>query len=357
MKNTKNFNEALIYLGIDVHKNSWEVRFGSDLVNKNRVRFQRPFVENLVNYCKKNYPNSRFKCAYEAGFSGFWAKRELEKFGFETLVVNPADIPTSGKDRVFKTDKRDSKKILAALRGGELQGIHCPEVIEERDRSLLRSKTQVAKMERQCKNRIKSSLLFFGIDIPEEMAESRWPKRFIEWLNQIAIQEDLTSLKHQLMILEAVRNQHALLLKSLRKLSRKPRHKLICNYLESVPGIGPLTSIKLKLELISMDRFSNTDKLISYLGFVPTTNHSGENKRVGKMTKRGNSELRRSLIESAWVAIRHDNELRDKYEEWKKNKSSNKAIVKIAVILVRRIRHIWLNQENYKYCGSPYNRV
>jgi len=349
MKNTKNLSEAIIYLGLDVHKNSWQVRFASDLVNKNSVRFERPFVENLVSYCRRNFPNARFKCAYEAGFSGFWAKRELEKFGFETLVVNPADIPTSGRDRVFKTDKRDSKKIVAALRGGELVGIHCPDVIEERDRSVLRANAQVAKMERQCKNRIKSTLLFFGIDIPEEMAEKRWPKRFIEWLNQIAIQEDLISLKHQLMTLEAVRNQHALLLKSLRKLSREPRHKAICQYLQSVPGIGPLTSIKLKLEIISMDRFSNTDKLISYLGFVPTTNHSGEKQRVGKMTKRGKSELRRSIIESAWIAIRHDKELNEKYEEWKKNKSANKAIVKIAVKLVRRIRHIWINQENYKF--------
>lgn len=349
MKNTKKSNETIIYLGLDVHKNSWQVRFGSDLVNKHSVRFERPFVKNLVCYCRKTYPNARFKCAYEAGFSGFWAKRELEKFGFETLVVNPADIPTSGKDRVFKTDKRDSKKILAALRGGELQGIHCPEVIEERDRSVLRANAQIAKMERQCKNRIKSTLLFFGIDIPEELAEKRWPKRFIEWLNQIAEKEELISLKHQLETLEAIRSQHAAVLKSLRKLSREPRHKEICQYLQSIPGIGSLTSIKLKLELISMDRFSSTDKLISYLGFVPTTKHSGENQRVGKMTKRGKTELRSSLIESAWVSIRHDAELRNKYEEWKKNKSSNKAIVKIAVKLVRRIRHIWINEVNYKF--------
>jgi len=350
MKNTNNFelNQVIVLLGIDVHKLSWEVRFAIESVNKRRVRFEKPFVDNLVRYCNKHYPNSKFICAYEAGFSGFWAQRALANHGFEALVVNPCDIPTSGKDRVFKTDKRDSRKIVAALRSGELEGIHCPTQLQERDRSLLRTRSQIAKMERKCKNRIKSALLFFGIDIPEDLNNSRWSKRFIDWLGHIAEKEEhLSSLKHQLSTLKAVRIEHASVLKSLRKLSRNDRHRKICEYLETISGIGPLTSIKLKLELISMDRFSSTDKLLSYLGFVPTLNQSGESNRVGKMTKRGKSELRRSIIESAWVAIRHDPALASAYEELKKKKGANKAIVKIAVKLVRRIRYVWVNQTNY----------
>lgn len=350
MKSTKNSKEfpSIVYLGIDVHKLSWEVRFGVESVNKRRVRFEKPFVDNLVRYCNKHYPNSKYRCAYEAGFSGFWAQRALTNHGFEVLVVNPCDIPTSGKDRVFKTDKRDSKKIVTALRSAELEGIHCPTQVEERDRSILRARSQIAKVERQCKNRIKSALLFFGIDIPEEMSDSRWPNRFIDWLDNTAEnEENLTSLKHQLSTLKAIRKEHASILKSLRKLSRQDRHNKVCQCLETIPGIGPLTSIKLKLELISMDRFSSTDKLISYLGFVPTLNQSGETNRVGKMTKRGKSELRRSIIESAWIAIRHDPVLASTYEELKKRKNSNKAIVKIAVKLLRRIRYVWINQTEY----------
>ncbi len=350
MKNTKksSIEKPLIFMGIDVHKKSWEVRFGNESINKKRVRFERPFVDNLAKYVKKHYPETRIKCAYEAGFSGFWAKRALEELGFETMVVNPADIPTSGKDRVFKTDKRDSRKILAALRSGELEGIYCPTETEERDRALLRARTQIAKSERQAKNRIKSTLLYYGIDIPECMDNSHWSKKFINWLGNIAETQNLFSLKHQLSLLNLIRKEHSSVLLSLRRLSRENRHEKVCKILQSIPGIGPLTSIKLKLELISMDRFSSTDKLLSYIGFVPTTNHSGESLRVGKMTKRGRSELRRAIIESAWVAIRYDPELGTLYENLKKKKSSNKAIVKIAVKLVRRIRYIWLHNEPYK---------
>lgn len=348
----KDYKGRQILIGIDVHNNSWEARFALDAVNMKKVRFEKPFVKNLVNYAEKTYPNAQFICAYEAGFSGFWAKRELEKCGFETLVVNPSDIPTSGKDRVFKTDKRDARKIVAGLRSGELEGIHCPTVIEERDRSLIRARRQVAKVERQSKNRIKSALHFLGIDIPQEMigakSSVKWTKRFIEWLKEIEEQENLSSLKHQLSILEVIKKEHASILKSLRQLSREERHVTVCKTLETTPGVGPLTSIKLKLELITMDRFSNTDKLLAYIGFVPTTNQSGESQRVGKMTNRGRSELRKTLIETAWIAIKHDPELAVKYEEWKKQKSANKAIVKIAVKLVRRIRHIWIHNEPYR---------
>jgi transposase len=349
MKGTKklDFKDQNIYIGIDVHKNSWSATFITEYSSKKTVRFEKPFVKNLVNYTKRVYLNGNFKCAYEAGFSGFWAQRALSKEGFETIVVNPADIPTSDKDRRFKNDGRDSHNIAAYLKAGKLEAIHCPGQIEEQDRSLLRVKNQIAKIERQSKNRIKSLLLFLGIEIPEEYNNSRWSSRFITWLHQKSLEQKLTSLSHQLSTLENIRSQHATVIKSLRNLCEQERHKEVCTVLKSIPGIGPLTSIKLKLELISMERFSNTDRLLSYLGLIPTTKHSGEKERIGKITKRGRSEIRRSLIESAWVAIRHDAELGLQYQNWKKEKGANKAIVKIAVKLARRIRWVWTQKQNY----------
>ena len=61
--------------------------------------------------------------AYEAGFSGFWAKRKLTELGIDTIVVHPADIPTTDKDRDQKSDQRDSRKISTSLRSGELRGV------------------------------------------------------------------------------------------------------------------------------------------------------------------------------------------------------------------------------------------
>ena len=41
--------------------------------------------------------------------------RELTKLGINNMVVNPADIPTTDKDRKQKEDARDSRKIAEQL--------------------------------------------------------------------------------------------------------------------------------------------------------------------------------------------------------------------------------------------------
>ena len=71
-------------------------------------------MNNLVIYATSTFPNATFHCAYEDGFSRFWACRALNKAGFNTLVVNPADILTSHKDITLKNDARDSLKIAKA---------------------------------------------------------------------------------------------------------------------------------------------------------------------------------------------------------------------------------------------------
>lgn len=351
MKVTKklDYRDQDIYIGIDVHKRTWSVTFVTESSNRKTVSFERPFVRNLVRYAVKNYPNGNYQCVYEAGFSGFWAYRKLEAAGIKTIIVNPADIPTTDKDRKNKTDVRDSRKLAITLRSGELSGIFCPSEQQEKDRALLRVRNQIAKLETQTKNRIKSSLLFFGIAIPEEFDNSGWSSRMINWLKHKAQEMDLKPLSFQLCTLDKIRQEHAEVLKALRRLSRTSRHRQICEILESIPGIGPLTSIKLKLELISMQRFNTTDQLLSYIGLIPNTNSSGDNIRVGRMTKRQKGDLKKSIVESAWVAIRYDHHLGIQYTNWKKTKGANKAIIKVAVKLVKILRCMWKNQKKYIY--------
>lgn len=60
----------------------------------------------------------------ESGFCGFSVHYALVEQGIENIVVHAADIPTTGKERVLKTDAVDSAKIALALRRGELHGIY-----------------------------------------------------------------------------------------------------------------------------------------------------------------------------------------------------------------------------------------
>jgi transposase len=108
--NKLDFNNQNIYVGFDVHLKSWKVTIMTDeLILKTS---QDPKPDLLYQYLKRNYPGGKYHTAYEAGFCGYWIHNKLKELGINSIVVNPADIPTSDKERVQKEDKRDSQEIV-----------------------------------------------------------------------------------------------------------------------------------------------------------------------------------------------------------------------------------------------------
>ena len=77
------------------------------------------------------------------------------------------------------------------------------------------------------------------------------------------------------------------------------------------------------------------------------TNSSGEFHRVRGMTKRQNKLLRMMIIESSWVAIRHDPALMLAYQKLVVRMKPNKAIIRIAKKIINRIRYVLKNQTPY----------
>ncbi len=97
MKNL--FEGKKIYCGIDAHLKSWEIQVLTKNSVQKRIHMNPPSSQKVASYLEKNYPGGQYLCAYEAGFSGFWLQRELSELGIETLVLHPADIPTSDKEK------------------------------------------------------------------------------------------------------------------------------------------------------------------------------------------------------------------------------------------------------------------
>ncbi|MDR9364430.1 MAG: hypothetical protein RI575_03750, partial [Balneolaceae bacterium] len=98
------------YIGIDVHKKSWKIAirfFGQEL----RHLSIDPDGEHLRRFVDKHYPGGRYVTVYEAGFTGFSTHRELEQQGFKNIVVHPADVPTTDKEKRRKSDKVDCRKL------------------------------------------------------------------------------------------------------------------------------------------------------------------------------------------------------------------------------------------------------
>jgi transposase len=348
---TLDFTGQNIYAGIDTHKKSWQVSIYSDELYHKTFN-QPPHPEILYRYLCKHFPNGTYYSVYEAGFCGFWIHDRLQSLGINSIVVNPADVPTTDKEKKQKTDRVDSGKLARQLRNGDLDAIyiHSREILE--DRNLVRMRRTMVKEITRYKNRIKSTLFFFGIEVPDSFNRDRryWSNRFMIWLSELELNGE-SGTKPLKFLVEHVKQLRIDLLEinqEIRKLSQNEYYQDRAKLLMSIHGIGLTTAMVILTEIDDIHRFNNQEKLASYVGLIPTSHSSGDKDVHGEMVNRGNRFLKTAIMESAWVAARVDPVLHMEYIGYCRRMKKNKAIVRIARKLLNRINFVLKNQVLYK---------
>jgi transposase len=214
----KNFRGQRIYVGIDVHKKQWNVSIRNNgLLLK--TFSMNPSPEELERYLRKNYPEGEYYSVYEAGYCGFWIHEALEKLGIKNKVVNPADVPTRGKEKVTKTDTVDSRKLARELENGAINGIYVPTKYHQELRSLCRLRERLTTHQARLKNRIKGHLSFYGKPIPLQSELYHWSNRFIQYLRTIEFEYGMGKeyLEYCIGELEYTRKNIAEITKKIRK--------------------------------------------------------------------------------------------------------------------------------------------
>ncbi|WP_245435757.1 IS110 family transposase, partial [Microvirga calopogonii] len=76
-----------------------------------------------------------------------------------------------------------------------------------------------------------------------------------------------------------------------------------CQRLMSVPGVGPIIASAMVASIGNGAAFSRGRDFGAWLGLVPRQNSTGDRTVLGRLTKRGNSYLRSSLIQAARVLL------------------------------------------------------
>lgn len=325
-----------LFIGLDIHKKSWKFHFMTDIVIGSGHTFP-PNSEVVFKYVQKNYPNYEVSIAYEVGCCGYKPARDFISFGWDTFVVNPADIPRPAKSKFMKTDKIDAKNIARQLRSNNLKKITIPELDRESLRSLTRQRTALVRDFRRIKSRIKSLLLYFQLDIPDGMDSPKWPIKFVHWLEELDL-----SFSNSNLTLSSMLNQYKFIDSEVKMLSNqirsycKKNHQNDYMLLRSVPGIAGLTAGYILAELGDLRRFSSFKKLASYVGFIPSMQQSGEGLYTGGSTPRANRHIRNMIIEAAWIAIRTDPVMQNYYRSHP-GKNSKAVIFKVGRKLLSKI--------------------
>lgn len=344
------FSGQDFYIGLDVHKKQWTLTIRWKKMEL-RTFSMDGSPEVLLKYMRRRYPQGMYHSVYEAGFCGFWIHRQLCSLGFDNIVVNAADVPTTSKEKDRKSDPIDSHKLARELENGSLEGIYIPSEYHQQLRSLNRLRRRLVQEQTRIKCRIKGFLHFNGIQLPAHSEISHWSGHFIEWLGSLEFTEAMGAdyLDICLNSLADVRKQIADTIRRLKRYSYQGELKdLIHQYLCSIPGIGFITAITLYCELMDIKRFPDLDHLKSLFGLVPSINSSDEREYSKGLTHRRNAYLRYILIEAAWIAVRKDPAMSLAFAELCKRMPKQQAIIRIAKKLLNRIRYVWLNQTPYQ---------
>ena len=343
------FQGQTIFCGIDVHKKSWRVNVRDDQFELEDYS-QDPCEELLMKHLQKRYPGANFQIAYEAGFSGFGVQRSLTSSGIKCMVVNPADIPSTDRDKKRKTDQIDARKICRHLSKSTLRPIHVPELEMEHARTLVRQRGKLVKDQTRCKNRIWHMLMFSGLKLDIDKPKDYWSRRFVEVIRRLPCQTQWLRQALDVALDEYlfIRSLVGASTKQIRTLSEQQTLVKTQKLIQGIPGIGILNSMIIITELQDMKRFKTLDKLCSYAGIVPDTGSSGEKDITKGITHRSNNHLRTAIVESSWVIIRKDPAMLYLYKKYCAVMVPNKAIIKIARHLLSRIRYVWTNQMEYE---------
>jgi transposase len=333
-----------------VHLKSWTVSVATE-AGLYKTFNQPPDPEVLVGYLNRHFPQGHYHCVYEAGFSGFWIHDWLRDRAVDVMVINPADVPTRDKERVNKNDRVDSHKLARALRAGELVPIYVPSRKALEDRSLVRSRVTLTHKQTRVKNQIKALLRFYGV--PLVHSSRYWTRALLAWLDDLAEGKEaglLTTsgrdaLKVHLDELACLRQLYLKTTRQIRQLARSEHYRDRVANLCSIWGIGPVFAMELLTELVTIERFPTLNHLASYVGLIPSIRSSGEHEPEGNITRRRNSRLRYVLIESAWIAVRKDNQLCADYLRLCQRMPKTQAIIRIARKQLARVRFVLKNNQ------------
>jgi transposase len=253
----------------------------------------------------------------EAGLDGFWIHRALEIEGIESHVVDPASIATSRRRRRAKTDKIDGEALvrtLLAYKRGEPRvcAMAKAPTPEEEDRRRLCRERKVLTNERVLHvNRIKGLLFSQGVSGYEPLRQDR--RQRLEELKTGDGRPLPEHLKHQIgrelerleLLLEQIKTvegERDALLAAQKTAVGAPATMLL-----GIKGIGSEFAAILWSEGL-FRHFDNRRQVASYAGLAPTPWQSGSVDREQGVSKAGNARLRTTLIQLAWLWLRHQPE-------------------------------------------------
>src|SRR5438552_2579268 len=285
-----------------------------------------------------------------------WFERLLRDLQFELWIGDAAEIRTK-RVRKQKTDRQDAQLLLRLMMEDRFPRIWVPDAANRDLRQLLWHRHRLVQMRTRVMNQLHVVALNEGLRRKKALwrpAGRKQLESFVLAPWAIRRRQDLLDLLDQLT---------PKIQDLTRKLEQEVERRTVTRRLMTHPGVGPLTALAYELVIGTPERFHCGKQIASYVGLVPTEESSGERRRLGHISKQGNSLLRFLLVEAAQVTVRTDPDWRRRFLHLAMRRERRIAKVAMARKLAVRLYWMWRKEWNYEqmrkfgsHVGEPGNR-
>jgi transposase len=268
--------------------------------------------------------------AMEACASAHHWARFAGRLGHDVLLMSPQYVAPYVKSN--KNDVNDADAIAEASSRPGMRYVGVKSVQRQHVQQVHRARQLAVKERTAHCNQLHGFLLEYGIEAPKGVGALR--RRLAEVLedadNELCVEARalLWNLGEELRRLDKRVKEFDT------QVERISREIPACQRLETIPGIGPLTSTALVAAVGDAAEFRNGRELAAWLGIVPRQHSTGGRPRLLGISKRGDRYLRYLLIHGARSALLAAGRRPDQRSRWavevEKRRGRNIAAVALA---------------------------
>ncbi len=281
------------------------------------------------------------------GGANYWA-RELIALGHEVKLIAPQYVKPYVKGN--KNDYNDAEAIAEAAQRPTMRFVPIKSVERQDIQNFHCQRERIKKERNALVNQIRGLLAEYGVVINKGVAAVR--KGLPEVLEDA--DNGLTVLSRELFaeLLEELRTIEQRFEQCDRRIQTLNQGNAMCQKLDEVLGIGPLTASATYAAAGDGKDFVNGRHYSAWLGLVPGQHSSGGKTVLLGISKRGNAYLRTLYIHGARAVLRHSANKTDRFSLWAQavlaRRGQNKACVAVANKMARMAWVIMAKGERYR---------
>jgi len=272
--------------------------------------------------------------AMEACGSAHHWGRKFREYGHEVKLIAPQFVKPYVKGN--KNDMQDAEAIAEAASRPTMRFVGIKSVEQQEIQSIHRVRERLVRDRTALGNQIRGILQEYGIIFNEGLHHLR--RELPQMLSMAdsglgvrtcALIQDLVS---ELLRLDERIGYYEHEIKTV------SRDSELCQRLEGIPGIGPITSTALIASVGDARVFKNGREFAAFLGLVPKQRSSGGRSLLLGISKRGDGYLRKLLVHGARSVVSHNGRRldKDRRSQWISSLEERRGMNRTAVALANK---------------------